>query len=137
MPGKVHLEVYTPTRQILNTMAEFVALPCESGELGILYNHQPIIMGLAIGALRYGELGDANHYLFVAGGFAEVRQNKVTVLADIAELAEEIDVVRAKAARDEALQRMREALAQKEFSRADLALQRAVTRLKVHDKIKL
>jgi F-type H+-transporting ATPase subunit epsilon len=136
MPGRIQLEVYTPTRQVLNTRTEFVALPCESGELGVLYNHQPMIAGLTIGILSYGVPNSAQNHVFVSGGFAEVRQNRVTVLADVAELAEEIDAARAIAARERAERRLHQPMGQRDVLLSQLALQRALTRLKIVKKLK-
>lgn len=135
MPGRIRLEIYTPSRQVLNTRTEYVALPCETGELGVMYNHHPMIAGLTIGILRYGVPNGPQDNVFIAGGFAEVKQNQVIVLADVAELAEEIDAARAMAARDRALGRLHQHLAQKDLIRSELALKRALTRLKIVKKL--
>jgi len=129
MAGKVLLEVITPSRIVLSESVEFVVLPGETGELGILHNHMDMIASLKIGILRYGSMGNMKK-LFISGGFAEVTQNKRRVLADTAELAEEIDVKRAMAAKERAERRLRARTEQYDFQRAQLALQRAVTRLK-------
>lgn len=134
MPGRIRLEVYTPSRQVLNTRTEYVALPGENGDLGVMYNHHPMIVGLTIGILRYGTPNGLQENVFVSGGFAEVRRNRVTVLADVAELAEEIDAARAMAARERAEMRLRQRLGQSDLIRTELALKRALTRLKIVKK---
>ncbi|HHT26878.1 MAG TPA: F0F1 ATP synthase subunit epsilon [Firmicutes bacterium] len=135
MPGQIKLEIYTPSRQVLNTRTEYVALPCESGELGVMYNHRPMIVGLTIGVLRYGVPNGPQENVFVSGGFAEVRDNQVTVLADVSELAEEIDAARAMEARDQAERRLRQSLSANDLVRSELALKRALTRLKIVKKL--
>jgi F-type H+-transporting ATPase subunit epsilon len=131
MAGEVLLDVVTPARRVLSETAEFVVLPGADGELGVLHNHAAMIAGLSIGVLRYGPIEGEKHQIFISGGFAEVVENKVTVLADAAELAEEIDVMRAKAAKERAEHRLRDKSEHLDFHRAQLAMQRAITRLKV------
>ena len=130
MERELLLDIVTPTRRVLTSKAEFVALPGVKGELGILYNHAPLVAGLTIGVLRFGSLGGMMRRAFISGGFAEVSDNRVIVLADAAELAEEIDVLRARAAKERAERRLRERKADLDFQRASAALQRAIYRLK-------
>lgn len=125
----VQLEVVTPYRQVLLTEVESVIIPSTEGYLGIMENHAPLVAGLRIGVLHYGAAGAEKERLAVSGGFVEVSDNKVTVLADTAELSGEIDVLRAEDARRRAEQRLRAREANVDFTRAELALQRAITRL--------
>lgn len=130
MSREMHLDVVTPARRVLSERVEFVALPGTDGGLGILYNHAPLITGLTVGVLRYGPLGGEKRRIFIAGGCAEVAGNQVTVMANAAELAEDIDVARALAAKERAERRLRQRAAEIDLRRAELALQRALHRLK-------
>ena len=125
----LELEVVTPYRQVLHTQVESVIVPATDGYLGIMTNHAPLVCGLAIGVLHYGPAHGKKQRLALSGGFLEVTGNKVTVLADTAELAEEIDVLRAMEARRRAEQRLRSRAANIDYVRAELALKRAMARL--------
>lgn len=125
----VELEVVTPYRHVLNTKAESIIIPSTEGYLGIMHNHAPLVAGLSAGVLFYGPSGTEKERLALSGGFVEVTDNKVTVLADTAELAVEIDVLRAQDARDRAEQRLRVRSDEIDFFRAERALQRALIRL--------
>lgn len=126
----VELEVVTPSRHVLRTEAESLIVPSTEGYLGIMHNHAPLVAGLAAGVLFYGQAGEEKERLALTGGFLEVTDNKVTVLADAAELAEEIDVVRAEEARRRAEQRLRTRDEKIDYARAELAMQRAIIRLR-------
>lgn len=126
----LRLEVVTPYRQVLSTEVESVILPTTDGYLGIMTNHAPLVAGLRIGVVYYGKAGKEKERMAVSGGFVEVSDNKVTILADTAELSEEIDVLRAKEAKRRAEQRLRQRQANIDFVRAELALQRALARLR-------
>lgn len=125
----VELEVVTPYRQVLLTEVESIILPATEGYLGIMSNHAPLVAGLRAGVVHYGPAGAEKERLAVSGGFVEVTDNKVTVLADTAELSGEIDVLRAEDARRRAEQRLRAREANIDFTRAEMALQRALSRL--------
>src|SRR5258706_10179798 len=126
----LHVEVVTAEREIYNGEADMVVARGTEGVLGILPRHAALLTTLAIGEMRI-KLGDAEEPLFVAGGFLEVRDNVVTVLADTAEHAEEIDEARAEEARRRAQERLEQATS--DVQRADMlgALQRAMKRIKV------
>ena len=130
----VQLEVVTPYRQVLLTEVESVIIPSTEGYLGIMKNHAPLVAGLNIGVVHYGPAGGEKELLAVSGGFVEVSDNKVTILADTAELSGEIDVLRAEEARRRAEQRLRAREANIDFTRAELALQRALSRLQAAGK---
>ncbi len=129
-----NLNVVAPDGQIFNKEVEFVVLPSEDGELGILANHAPLIAGLEAGVMRYTEDGKVNK-ISVCGGFVEVFNNKVTVLANTAERAEKIDVDRAMAAKDRAQKRLHEKNSDVDVLRAEMALKRAITRLRTVGKL--
>lgn len=130
MSGELQLEVVTPERVVLRTRAEFVALPGLAGEFGVLRNHAPLIAGLGVGVLRYGAWQGEKRRLFISGGCAEVSDNRVVVMANAAETAEEIDIARARAAKERAERRLRHRAENIDLHRAELALQRALHRLR-------
>ncbi len=124
----LHVEVVTAERELYRGEADLVSAPGSEGQLGILPRHAPLLAFLKPGVLRI-ELGGAEDTLFVSGGFLEVSNNAVTVLADAAEHAEEIDQARAEEARRRAQERL--AQAESDVERAELlgAMQRALSRL--------
>jgi F-type H+-transporting ATPase subunit epsilon len=126
----LHVEVVTAEREIYSGEADMVVAKGTEGMLGILPRHAALLTTLAIGEMRI-KLGDAEEPLFVAGGFLEVRDNVVTVLADTAEHAEEIDEARAEEARRRAQERLEQATS--DIERAEMlgALERAINRIKV------
>jgi F-type H+-transporting ATPase subunit epsilon len=126
----LHIEVVTAEREIYNGEADMVVARGTEGTLGILPEHAALLTTLAIGEMRI-KLGGAEEPLFVAGGFLEVRDNVVTVLADTAEHAEEIDEARAEEARRRAQERLEQAIS--DVDRAEMlgALERAISRIKV------
>jgi len=101
MADQIHLQIITPQREVLATDTAYVVLPGSLGELGILPQHIPLVTTLESGILKYGrdgkDVGVAVHY-----GYAEVRDNAVIVLAEMAELADDIDVARVKNAEQKA-----------------------------------
>jgi len=99
MADKIQLEVVTPERRVLNEPVDMVTVPGLGGELGILPGHTPLISQLQTGVLTYAQSGKS-FQLHVSGGFVEVRDDLVSVLAQIAERPEEIDAARAKLARE-------------------------------------
>lgn len=123
------VSVVTPDGQVLEDEYEMVSCKAETGELGILPGHIPLVAPLAISALRL-KRNNEEHLVAVSGGFIEVRPDKVTVLAPSAERAEDIDVERALAAKERAERRLAE---EKDIDkvRAEAALQRALNRLEI------
>ena len=95
----LNLEIVTPEKKVLSETVDSVTIPTASGEVGILTNHVPLISSLKAGVLAYAKSG-ATERMVVAGGFVEVSQNNVSILADVAETAGEIDVETARAERD-------------------------------------
>lgn len=135
MANKLTLEVVTPDRKVLSQDVEYVGAPGALGEFGVLPGHIPYLSALGVGNLYFKDAG-RSHYVFVAGGFAEVSKNKVTILAEIAERAEEIDLDRARKAQERAQKRMDQKQEEMDFNRAQIALQRAVSRLSCIDAAK-
>lgn len=126
----MHVEVVTAERELYSGEADSLIAPGSEGELGILPRHAALLTTLKAGEMLI-KLGGAEEPFFVSGGFLEVSDNKVTVLAESAEYAEEIDQARAEAARRRAQEHL--AQAQSDVERADLlgALERAVARIHV------
>ena len=92
----LNLEIVTPEKKVLSEAVDSVTIPTASGEVGILQNHAPLISSLKAGVLAYTKAG-ATERMVVSGGFVEVSQNNVSILADVAETADEIDVEKARA----------------------------------------
>ncbi|WP_400244007.1 F0F1 ATP synthase subunit epsilon [Niallia sp. JL1B1071] len=130
----IKVNVVTPDGPVHESDVEMVIAKAESGELGILAGHIPMVAPLKIGAVHLKK-GSDSEYLAVNGGILEVRPDQVTVLAQSAELAEKIDYDRALRAKERAEQRIH---AQKtehvDFRRAELALQRAMNRISIVEK---
>lgn len=130
MAGTMTLQVITPERTLLqNVETDAVVVPVTDGSMGILHNHAPMVATLRVGVLRFKQ-GDRYERVALTGGFMELSNNRIIVLADAAESAETIDVMRATQARERAEQRLRERSANVDRARAQIALQRAIARLK-------
>lgn len=130
---QILLEVVTPEKKLVSEMVDIVVAPGELGEFGVLSNHIPFLSKLRVGELRF-RVGTSQRYIAIMGGYCEVLPDRVTVLAPAAEEARDIDLVRAKAARERAERRMKEAKDRLEFARAEAALQRALARLKIAER---
>ena len=102
--ASLQLEIVTPDKLVLSESVDYVGAPGIEGEFGVMAGHIPFLSALAIGGLHY-KAGGKNHYVFISGGFAEVSDNKVTVLAESAEAAENIDAARAEQAKRRAEER--------------------------------
>jgi F-type H+-transporting ATPase subunit epsilon len=133
LPETLELEVVTPERHVLQETAKLIELPAIGGYLGILPGHAPLITELGIGILSYTR-GTETHYLSVVHGYAEVLPDRVIVLAEMAERAEEIDLGRAQAALERARERLAKAAAGMDWDRATFALERALIRVQVASK---
>lgn len=133
MADTFEFEIVTPEKLVVRDVAEEMQIPGKNGYLGILPGHAPLITELAVGEITYRNQG-YTHRLAVAWGFAEVLPDKVTVLAETAERADEIDIKRAADAKQRAEQRLLSADPNTDFDRAERALQRADSRLQVANK---
>jgi F-type H+-transporting ATPase subunit epsilon len=134
MAEKIQLEVVTPDRLVVSEPVDIVMAMGALGEFGILANHIPFLTPLQPGELRFRKENQLE-YMVVTGGFAEVSNNKVTVLAEAAERAREIDLDRAKRARERAEKRLAQAKSEAiDYVRAEAALKRALLRLSVAEK---
>ena len=124
------LRIVTPDREIVREDVEEAQVPGREGYLGILPGHAPLISELKIGEITYKTSGALKH-LAVCWGFLEVLPDQVTVLAEAAERAEELDVNRAQAAKERAEERLRSPNPDTDLNRASIALERALIRLQV------
>jgi F-type H+-transporting ATPase subunit epsilon len=129
LPTKLLLEIVTPDRSLVQEEVDEVRLPGAEGYLGVLPGHTPLLATLAVGELWY-RIGQETHYLAIANGFGEVLPDRVTVLAQAAERAQDIDVSRAEAARKRAEERLSKT-ADIDTERARVALLKSIIRSQV------
>lgn len=128
----LQLIVVTPERQLLREKAAEVQLPGQSGYLGVLPGHAPLITELGIGEFSYHDAsGKESSHIAIIRGFAEVLPDRVTVLAETAEFDREIDLDRARQALERARKRIAASSTDLDWDRATAALQRAVVRVRV------
>jgi F-type H+-transporting ATPase subunit epsilon len=130
LPTKLTLDIVTPERALVSEQVDEVQLPGSEGYFGVLPGHTPLLATLQVGELWY-RVGQEKHYLAVAFGFAEVLPDRVTVLAQIAERPEDIDVPRAEAAKKRAEERIARPQADVDFERARVAMMKSLIRLQV------
>lgn len=129
------LELVTPARQVLRETVAEAQIPVRGGYIGVMPGHTPLLAELGIGELSY-RVGNHIHFCTAMGGFVEVLADRVIVLADAAERAEEIDVARAEASRDRAQKRMATPNDPSvDWKRAQASLARAQARLQVASRI--
>jgi F-type H+-transporting ATPase subunit epsilon len=128
LPEKIHLEIVTPEKQLFSGAVEEVTVPSNTGYLGILPGHAPLLAELGIGEISY-KIEGRTDFLFCSWGFVEVLPDRVVVLAQSAELASDIDIKRAEEAKSRAEKTLASKDANIDFRRAELALLRAISRL--------
>jgi len=134
LPDSIELQVVTPERHVLQKTVKSVEIPGKEGYLGVLPGHAPLITELGIGVLTYRS-DTETRYLSVVDGYAEVLPDRVIVLAEVSERGEEIDVPRTRAALDRAKAEVAKTDAKdSEWTRSNLALQRAMVRLQAAAK---
>lgn len=131
---KFELEIVTPFRRVFSGRVKSVVAPGFEGYFGVLARHAPYVVSIKIGEIKV-DTGEDVRYFATSGGFAEVLPNKVTILAETAEEASEIDVNRAEAALERARQRLKEGRKMWDVERAQASLARALNRLKVASRI--
>ena len=136
LPTTIELQIITPERLLVRDQVDEVEIPGAEGYFGVLPGHTPLLADLAIGELWYRK-GQAKTYLAIAYGFVEVLPDRVTVLARIAEKADDIDVARAEEAKRRAEERLREYTKDIDYDRARLALMKSLSRLQVASRIPL
>ncbi len=131
--ANIKIEVITGERVVYDDEVDIVVAPGAVGQLGVLPSHAPLLTTLQPGELVVRKGGEEVS-MVVSGGFMEVRPDKVIVLADTAERAEEIDEARAAAARQRALERIQEEHDRVDLAQAEVSLRKSLARLKVAEK---
>ncbi|MCG8351419.1 MAG: F0F1 ATP synthase subunit epsilon [Chloroflexales bacterium] len=126
----IHLEIVTAERVVLSDEVDMISVPTRDGRIGILPRHAPLLTILDIGELGIVKGSERTPYA-LAGGFMEVLPNRVTILADTVERADEIDEARAEQARIRAEERLRQVQSEQDMVRAEAELRRAMVRLRV------
>jgi F-type H+-transporting ATPase subunit epsilon len=133
LPTSLTLEIVTPDRLLVREQVDEVEIPGAEGYFGVLPGHTPLLATLQVGELWYRK-GQEKTYLVVAFGFAEVLPDRVTILAQVAEKAEEVDVVRARSARERAEGLLTRPQMEMDFERARIALLKSLIRLQVAER---
>jgi F-type H+-transporting ATPase subunit epsilon len=136
LPTKIQLHIVSADRSLVNETVDEVEIPGADGYFGVLPGHTPLLALLGTGELWYRQ-GSEKAFLSIAFGFAEVQPDRVTILAQIAEKAEEIDVARAEAAKKRAEERLARATADMDFERARIALIKSLIRLQVSTRARI
>ena len=134
LPTHIDLQIVTPDRLIVQEQVDEVEIPGSEGYFGVLPGHTPLLASLAVGELWYRK-GQEKSYLSLAFGFAEVLPDRVTILARLAERAEDIDVGRAEEARRRAEQRLSQSVSDFDYERARVALTKSLMRLQVSARL--
>ena len=132
----LQLHVVTADRLLVDERVDEVQIPGAEGYLGVLPGHTPLLAALQVGQLSYRQ-GQETRHLSMAFGFAEVQADRVTVLAQVGERADEIDVVRAEEAKKRAERRLAAPAADLDFARARIALLKSLIRLQVASRVRI
>ena len=138
-PSHLQLQIVSADRLLVNEQVDEVQIPGSEGYLGVLPGHTPLLATLQVGELWYRqEPGDgAKYYLSIAFGFVEVQPDRVTILAQIAEPAHEIDLARAEAAKRRAEERLSRPTMDVDIERARIAMLKALIRLQVASRARI
>jgi F-type H+-transporting ATPase subunit epsilon len=136
LPTKLQLQIVSADRMLVNETVDEVEIPGADGYFGVLPGHTPLLASLQVGQLSYRQ-GQETHYFAVAYGFAEVQPDRVTILAQVAERADEIDLARAEAAKRRAEERLAAPAVHFDAERARIALLKSLIRLQVATRRKI
>src|SRR5438477_9455743 len=136
LPTSIQLRIVSAERSLVSETVDEVEIPGAEGYFGVLPGHTPLLALLGTGELWYRQ-GAEKHYLSMAFGFAEVQPDQVTILAQIAERADEIDVARAEAAKRRAEERLSKPTMDMDFERARLSLLKSLIRLQVASRARI
>jgi F-type H+-transporting ATPase subunit epsilon len=134
LPTHIDLQIVTPERLLVQEQVDEVEIPGSKGYFGVLPGHTPMLASLAVGELWYRK-GQDKLFLSIAYGFAEVLPDRVTILARLAERAEDIDVERAESARRRAEERLAQSKSDVDYERARAALSKSLMRLQVSARL--
>jgi F-type H+-transporting ATPase subunit epsilon len=130
LPTHLTLEIVTPDRSLVTEKVDEVEIPGAEGYFGVLPGHTPLLATLQVGELWFRK-GNEKYYISIAFGFAEVLPDRVTILAEIAELPDDIDIARAEAAKRRAEERIAKPAVEVDFERARIALMKSIVRIQV------
>ena len=136
LPQHLRLQIVSADRSLVNELVDEVEIPGSDGYFGVLPGHTPLLALLGAGELWYRQ-GEQKHYLLIAFGFAEVQPDAVTILAQIAEKADDIDVVRAEAAKRRAEERLKSPTMDMDFERARISMLKSLVRLQVATRARI
>ena len=136
LPTKIQLQVVSADRALVNETVDEVEIPGFDGYFGVLPGHTPLLAVLQVGELWYRQ-GQDKHFLSIAFGFAEVQPDRVTILAQIAEKADEIDLARAEAAKKRAEERLATPAVDIDFERARISLLKSLIRLQIATRVRM
>jgi F-type H+-transporting ATPase subunit epsilon len=136
LPTSLQLRIVSADRSLVNERVDEVEIPGAEGYFGVLPGHTPLLALLGAGELWYRQ-GQEKHYLVIAFGFAEVQPDQVTILAQIAERADEIDITRAEAAKKRAEERIARPTTDMDFERARIAMLKSLIRLQVATRARI
>jgi F-type H+-transporting ATPase subunit epsilon len=136
LPQHLQLHIVSADRPLVDQRVDEVEIPGADGYFGVLPGHTPLLAALQVGQIWYRQ-GQETQYLSIAFGFAEVQPDRVTILAEIAERADEIDAARAEAARRRAEERLAKPMADIDFERARIAMMKALIRLQVATRARI
>ena len=136
LPANLQLQIVSADRRLVNEQVDEVEIPGAMGYFGVLPGHTPLLATLHVGELWYRQ-GQEKHYLHIAFGFVEVQPDRVTVLAQVAESADEIDLARAEAAKKRAEDRLARPTTDMDFERARVAMMKALIRLQVASRARI
>jgi F-type H+-transporting ATPase subunit epsilon len=136
LPQHLRLQIVSADRSLVNELVDEVEIPGSDGYFGVLPGHTPLLALLGAGELWYRQ-GDQKHYLVIAFGFAEVQPDAVTILAQIAEKADDIDIARAEAAKKRAEERLTSPTMDMDFERARMAMLKSLVRLQVATRARI
>ncbi len=129
------VDIMSPERLVMQFQADSVVVPAAEGELGILPQHAPLLAQLEPGEIRLRR-GDQVEFFAISGGFVEVVNNRVSIFAETAEMAQEIDLERARQAADRAKAEIKAAKTDVDLAQAESALRRALARLRVTEGLR-
>lgn len=131
----ISVDILTPERAVLQTQADAVVVPAADGELGILKNHAPLLAQLKPGQIRLRR-GDQVELFSVSGGYVQASDNRVSIFAETAEMAQEINVERARQAAERAKAALRAPQGEVDLAQAEASLRRALARLRAAESLR-
>jgi F-type H+-transporting ATPase subunit epsilon len=136
LPTSIQLQIVSADRSLVKEQVDEVEIPGSDGYFGVLPGHTPLLALLGVGELWYRQ-GQEKHYLSIAFGFAEVQPEQVTILAQVSEKADEVDIARAEAAKKRAEERLASPVMEMDFERARISLLKSLIRLQVASRARI